>query len=100
MARPIMINRIPCRKGRKSPRIPRKMKNHPTMRMPILFKFALVAGIMVCGKAKNQPIRLSGLKPGVCSGLILSGAFNPDLKIGGLQPLNVSTGIPSPLGYE
>jgi hypothetical protein len=30
----------------------------------------------------NQPIRLPGLKPGVCSGLILSGAFNPGLKIG------------------
>jgi len=30
----------------------------------------------------NQPIRLPGLKPGVCSGLILSGDFNPDLKIG------------------
>jgi hypothetical protein len=30
---------------------------------------------------KNQPIRLSGLKPGVCSGLILSGAY-PDLNIG------------------
>jgi hypothetical protein len=31
---------------------------------------------------ENQPIRLPGLKPGVCSGLILSGAFYPDLKIG------------------
>ena len=31
---------------------------------------------------KNQPIRLPGLKPGVCAGLILSGAFYPDLKIG------------------
>jgi len=38
----------------------------------------------------NQPIRLFGLilrlrsgqAPGVCSGLILSGAFYPDLKIG------------------
>jgi hypothetical protein len=30
----------------------------------------------------NQPIRLPGLKPGVCSGLILSGASCPDLKIG------------------
>ena len=30
----------------------------------------------------NQPIRLPGLKPGVCSGLILSGAFYADLKIG------------------
>ncbi len=30
----------------------------------------------------NQPIRLPGLKPGVCSGLILSSAFCPDLKIG------------------
>jgi len=30
---------------------------------------------------RNQPIRLPGLKPGVCSGLILSGAHNPDLKI-------------------
>jgi hypothetical protein len=30
----------------------------------------------------NQPIRLPGLKPGVCSGLILSGAIYPDLKIG------------------
>jgi hypothetical protein len=34
------------------------------------------------GEGKNQPIRLPGLKPGVCSGLILSGAFYPDLKIG------------------
>ena len=39
---------------------------------------------------QNQPIRLPGLilrlrsgqAPGVCSGLILSGAFYPDLKIG------------------
>ena len=31
---------------------------------------------------ENQPIRLPGLKSGVCSGLILSGAFYPDLKIG------------------
>ena len=31
---------------------------------------------------ENQPIRLPGLKPGVCSGLILSGAFYSDLKIG------------------
>ena len=31
---------------------------------------------------KNQPIRLPGLKPGVCSGLILSCVFCPDLKIG------------------
>jgi hypothetical protein len=31
---------------------------------------------------RNQPIRLPGLKPGVCSGLILSGASDPDLKIG------------------
>jgi hypothetical protein len=44
---------------------------------------------------KNQPIRLPGLsldfardgglvepKPGVCSGLILSGVFGPDLRIG------------------
>ena len=30
----------------------------------------------------NQPIRLPGLEPWVCSGLILSGAFYPDLKIG------------------
>ena len=30
---------------------------------------------------RNQPIRLPGLQPGVCSGLILSGAFYPDLKI-------------------
>jgi len=36
-------------------------------------------------KAKNQPIRLPGLKPGVCSGLILSGALYPDLKIGVLR---------------
>jgi hypothetical protein len=47
------------------------------------------------GDCKNQPIRLPGLKPGVClstnsrprvkprgSGLILSGAFYSDLKIG------------------
>jgi len=51
---------------------------------------------------KNQPIRLPGLsldfardgeliepKPGVCSGLILSGAFHPDSIIG-LAPSNVS----------
>jgi len=31
---------------------------------------------------RNQPIRLPGLKPGVCSGLILSGTFCPDLKSG------------------
>jgi|GEM_PF-277561 len=30
----------------------------------------------------NKPIRLPGLKPGACSGLILSGAFCPDYKIG------------------
>jgi len=35
---------------------------------------------------RNQPIRLPGLKPGVCSGLILSGAFCPDLKIGVWRP--------------
>ena len=33
-------------------------------------------------RSDHQPIRLPGLKPGVCSGLILSGAFYPDLKIG------------------
>jgi hypothetical protein len=33
----------------------------------------------------NQPIRLPGLKPGVCSGLILSGAYYPNLKIGVLR---------------
>jgi hypothetical protein len=32
---------------------------------------------------QNQPIRLPGLKSGVCSGLILSDAFYPDLRIGG-----------------
>ena len=31
---------------------------------------------------RNQPIRLPSLKPWVCSGLILSGAFNPGVKIG------------------
>ena len=31
------------------------------------------------GTSKNQLIRLPGLKPGVCSELILSGAFYPDL---------------------
>jgi hypothetical protein len=31
---------------------------------------------------ENQPIRLPGLKPGVCAGLILNGAFYPDLEIG------------------
>jgi len=35
-----------------------------------------------CIVKENQPIRLPGLKPRVCSGLILSGAFYPDLKIG------------------
>ena len=33
-------------------------------------------------RRKNQPIRLPGLKPGVCSGLILSRASHPDLKMG------------------
>jgi len=33
-------------------------------------------------KLKNQPIRLPGLKPGVCSGWILSGNFYSDLKTG------------------
>ncbi len=37
----------------------------------------------------NQPIRLPGLKPGVCSGLILSGA-KPRFKNRGLAPSNVS----------
>jgi hypothetical protein len=42
-----------------------------------------------------QPIRLPGLRPRVCSGLILSGALNLDLKIGGWrrrthQPANTS----------
>ncbi len=32
----------------------------------------------------NQPIRLPGVKPGICSGLILSGAVDPALKDGGL----------------
>jgi len=41
---------------------------------------------------KNQPIRLPGLKPGVCSGLILSGAFLPRFKNRGLAPSNVSRG--------
>jgi hypothetical protein len=30
----------------------------------------------------RSTLRLPGLNPGVCSGLILSGALNPDLKIG------------------
>ncbi len=34
------------------------------------------------GFIRDQPIRLPGLPPGVCSGLILSGAFYHDLKIG------------------
>jgi hypothetical protein len=48
----------------------------------VSYKFTIVN---LTRKAKgygNQPIRLPGLKPGVCSGLILSGAFYPDLKIG------------------
>ena len=36
----------------------------------------------MCEQSNNQPIRLPGLKPGVCAGLILSGAFCLDLKIG------------------
>jgi hypothetical protein len=30
----------------------------------------------------ESTLRLSSLKSGVCSGLVLSGALNPDLKIG------------------
>jgi hypothetical protein len=40
----------------------------------------------ITGLEENQPIRLSGLKPGVCSGLILSGVFYPDSKTGGQTP--------------
>jgi len=39
---------------------------------------------------KELTLRLPGLKPGVCSGLILSGALNPDLKVVGLAPSKVS----------
>ena len=35
----------------------------------------------------NQPIRLPGLKPGVCSGLILSGAF-PSTLLGMVSPFD------------
>jgi len=38
--------------------------------------------LFITKTGKNQPIRLPGLKSGVCSGLILSGAFCPDLTIG------------------
>ncbi len=53
-------------------------KNIPTVRG--VSSSPSVVGIGV--NETNQPIRLPGLKPGVCSGLILSGAFYPDLKIG------------------
>ncbi len=33
-------------------------------------------------RSAESTLRLPGLKPGVCSGLILSSALNPDLKIG------------------
>jgi hypothetical protein len=36
MASPNMINRMPCRMGRKRPRIPRTMKNQPTISNPNL----------------------------------------------------------------
>jgi hypothetical protein len=42
----------------------------------------------------NQPIRLPGLKPGVCSGLILSGAYYPNLKIGVLRRERIKGGAP------
>ena len=41
-----------------------------------------MSGKLIIMLRKNQPIRLPGLKPRVCAGLILSGAFYPDLKIG------------------
>jgi len=40
---------------------------------------------------ENKPIRYPGLKPGVFSGLILSGAFYPDLKIGILRRERIKT---------
>jgi len=36
MARPIRINRMPCRMGRNRPRTPKTMKNQPMIRSPIL----------------------------------------------------------------
>jgi hypothetical protein len=36
----------------------------------------------IASRSPRSQIRLPGLKPGVRSGLILSGAFFPDLKIG------------------
>ncbi len=43
---------------------------------------------------KKSTFRLSGLKPGVCSGLILSGALNGRFKNRGLAPSNVSITYP------
>ena len=48
----------------------------------------------------NQPIRFPGLKPGVGSGLILSGAFCPDLKIGDLAQANVSIRRASGIAFK
>jgi hypothetical protein len=36
MARPIRINRMPCRTGRNRPRTPKTMKNQPIISNPIL----------------------------------------------------------------
>ena len=53
-----------------------------TLLPPFLKGSILSTHFMYKRETKNQPIRLPGLKPGVRSGLILSGAFYPDLKIG------------------
>jgi uncharacterized protein (TIGR03663 family) len=55
--------------------------------LPFHLGFVILAGIGTVFmfrslRERYQPIRLPGLEPGVCSGLILSGAFYPDLKIG------------------
>jgi len=47
-----------------------------------LINYGLLSKSKIRRRMENQPIRLPGLKPGVCSGLILSGAFNPGFKIG------------------
>jgi uncharacterized protein (TIGR03663 family) len=55
--------------------------------LPFYLGFVILAGIGTIFmfrslRERYQPIRLPGLKPGVRSGLILSGALYPDLKIG------------------
>jgi hypothetical protein len=42
----------------------------------------LIDAVKLVQQGKINPSTIPGLKPGVCSGLILSGAFNPVLKAG------------------